>query len=204
MCTLSAAMSGISTGLGLIQSNQQAKQAQQRANLQHRNAQRQAHYERQAQVNKYLGDVRANDAQTKAYEQNLYNSSLAANKAYEAEQLKLKEAKNAAAFKAQENYIKSIQGQGKILASGMVGQSIGLLSMDAERQAGFNTAASDASMRSAEIQSAIGLGTIQTQQQSRENQYYNNLSADPTMPQLSLIPEGSDPIDLGIPDINFG
>ena len=202
MCT--AVMGVLNTGLGIMQSQQQARQAQERANLQHRNAQRQAHFERQAQVNKYLGDVRAYDAQQKAYEQNLLNSSIAANKGYEAEQLKLKEARDAAAFKAQSNYIKSIQGKGKILSSGMVGKSIGLLSLDADRQAGFDTAAGNASMRSAELQSEIGLGKIQSQQTSRENTLFNNLNTTPTMPQLSLIPEGPDPIELGIPNINFG
>ena len=112
-----------SSAFGIIQGQQQAAQQQQAAlmqaqqaeqnmNLQYAAAQRQAHQERQAQVQKHIGETRIAQAGTLSYYNQLNNNNEAANKAYVAEQVKMNEARDKAAFQAQKNYAKAIGAQG--------------------------------------------------------------------------------------------
>lgn len=201
---LSSVMGVVSSGLGIVQGFQQAAFAQQQANLQHQNAQIQANYERQAQVAKHIGDVRAQQAQTLAAQQQIHYNSEAANKAWTAEQVKLNEARQAAAFKSQEIYAKSIGAQGRVLATGATGQSVGLLTMDAERQAGFAQAKENATIRSAEQATGVAMESIGIQNQSQNNQVRSNLSAPVAAPQLAPMPAGNAPMNLAIPSYNWG
>ena len=182
----------------------QARQAQQNMDMQYQAAQRQAHSERQAQVQKHIGDTRIQQAGTLAYYNQINNNNEAANKSYVSEQVKLNEARDKAAFQAQKNYAKSIGAQGKILASGATGQSVGLLSMDVERQQGFADAEQAASLRSSDLQAAIGMDTAYTQAKSANNSAYNNLPATVQAPLMTPDPQGvGENLKLGIPTYNW-
>lgn len=204
-----------SSAFGIMQGQQQAQQQQQAAymqaqqaqqdmDMQYQAAQRQAFQERQAQVQKHIGDTRAQQASSLSYYNQLNNNNEAANKSYVAEQTKLNEAKDKAAFQAQSNYIKSIGAQGKILASGQTGQSVGLLAMDVERQQGFTDAEQSASIRSAEHAAAIGMDSAYTQAKSANNTAYSNLAPPVQAPLMTPDPQGiGQNLNLGIPTYNW-
>ena len=193
-----------SSALGIMQGFQQAAFAQQQANLQHQNAQRQAHFERQQQVAKHIGDVRAQQAQTVAAQQQAFFNSEAANKSWTAEQVKLNEARAQAAFKSQEIYAKQIGAAGSVLATGATGQSVGLLVSDTERQAGFGMAKENATLRSAIDAASVQNESIELQNRSANNQVKSNLSAPVGAPIFSTDPVGNAPLNLGIPSYNWG
>ena len=128
----------------------------------------------------------------------------AANNAYVAEQVKKKDAQTAAAFKMQDIYAKQIGAQGSIFATGMTGQSIGLLALDAERKGGFAKAKELASKDSLFQQSDINMYNIETQRQSKVN---IALASIPAPVQAAVFaPEitGDYPLGLGLPEYNFG
>ena len=115
-----------SSAIGIMQGQQQAQQQQQQAamqaqqaqenmNQQYAQAQHNAFRDRQSQVQKHIGETRIQQANHLAYYRQLTNNNEAANKSYVQEQVKLNEAKSAAAFKAQANYAKSIGARGKLL-----------------------------------------------------------------------------------------
>jgi hypothetical protein len=66
-----------------------------------------------------------------------------------AEQQKLRDAQNQAAFEGQRLMATNLQTQGSVLSSGRTGQSIGLLVNDAERVYGQNASVLDANARTA-------------------------------------------------------
>lgn len=202
------AISAISTVAGLAQSQAQAQaqanyQARQ-ADLTYQNAQRQAFVANQAKILQHQGQIKAEQASRAAYLNNVQNAQSAANKSYVAEQFKLKEARGAAAAKALNLYAKSIGNQGKVLASGATGQSVGLLVLDAERQPGFATAAESAKLESKVAQAGTQMGLIQDQGQSTINQAFSQLQPFSTAPQLEAEPigEGTN-LGLGIPSYNW-
>ena len=174
---LSLAVSAIGTGVGIIQAqqsaNMQAAQAQQQIDLQAQQRAEQAQLANKQALTQYKGQVRAQQESTRAYYKQLDNINSSANKTYVQEQAKLEEAKTKAAFKNQAILAKSIGVQGKILASGATGQSVGLLALDAERQAGFAQAQQNASVDSAAVQSAISQDIAFDQAQSAANQAFN-------------------------------
>lgn len=200
---------GVMQGMQQAQQQQQAAhmqaaQAQQTMDMQYQAAQRQAYSERQAQVQKHIGDVSIQQAGTNAYLNQLHNNNEAANKSYVAEQTKLNEARDKAAFQAQKNYAKSIGAKGKILASGATGQSVGLMAMDVERQKGFADAEASAGLRSAEGAAAVGLDTAYTQAKSANNTAFNNLTPTVQAPMLTPDPIGvGKNLNLGIPTYNW-
>jgi len=182
----------------------QAQQAQQNMDLQYQSAQRQAHSERQAQVQKHIGDTRIQQASTLAYYNQLNNNNEAANKSYVSEQVKMNEAKDKAAFQAQKNYAKAIGAQGKILSTGATGQSVGLLALDVERQKGFADAEQNATIRSAEQAASIGMDTAFTQAKGANNTAYNNLTPTVQAPLMTPDPQGvGENLNLGIPTYNW-
>ncbi len=197
-----------SSAFGIMQSQQQAALQQQQAiqsmDLQYRQAQQQTAQENQARANKYVGEVRAQQAQRRSYYEQLTNNNEALNKSFNQEQVKLNEAKDAAAFKSQANYAKAIGAKGKIMAGGMSGQSIGLLALDVDRQKGFNDAEQNATLRSAEAQAAIGMDSAYTQAKSANNQAYSKLTPNVQPPLMAPKPMGiGTDLDLGIPTYNW-
>ena len=199
----------VGTIAGIQQAQQsmqmQAAQYQQQMNLQYQQAQQQAYRERQAAVIKHTADVKAQQAGQLSYYEQLQNNNQAANKTYVAEQVKLGEARDKAAFKAQENYIKAIGSKGKVLASGATGQSVGLLALDATRQRGFADAQQNASLRSAEAQADVGMDIGFTQAKSAHNQAYSKLAPPVQAPLMAPDPAGiGDNLNLGIPAYDWG
>lgn len=83
----------------------------------------------------YRAQMQAYRASERAYQEQINNNARAANRGYEAEQRKLDFAYAQAAQEAQDRMITALQQQGAIMASGRQGQSIGLLTGDAERTA---------------------------------------------------------------------
>lgn len=110
-----AAVSAISTGLGSIASYQAEQQA-------------------------YEGQMAAYRASQEAYNRQIKLNAEAANRAYVADQMKLKNEYDKSAVEAQKLMTTAMQAQGNVLASGRVGQSIGLLAQDAERSFGKDMA----------------------------------------------------------------
>ena len=205
----SLAVSAVGTVAGIAQSaasmNMQAAQYKQQMDLQYQQAQQQADMQNKQIQADHQSRVRQEIASRRAYEQQLLNNNTAANKSYVQEQVKLNEAKTKAAFQAQSNYAKSIGSQGKVLASGATGQSVGLLVSDAERQAGFATAAQNASIRSAQDQAAVGMDIAFEQAKSANNQAWNKLPAPTQAPVFASKPVGiGKDLGLGIPAYDWG
>ena len=187
------------------QFNYQMEMNRRQQDLQYQNAQRQAYNDRQAQISKYSADVKASHKANLAYYDQISNNQEAANRVYVQEQVKLKEAETKAAFKAQEIYAKSIGAAGTVLSSGMTGQSVGLLALDAERQAGFGIAEQNASIDSAQQQAAVAMESAYLQNKSENNLAHNKLPASPEHPNLIMDPAGEGTnLGLGIPSYNWG
>ena len=205
-----SAAAGIAQGQAAQQQQAQQFAYQQEMNrrqqdLQYQNAQRQAFADRQAQIAKYTAEVRASHRANLAYYDQISNNQEAANRVYVQEQVKLKEAATKANFKAQEIYAKSIGTQGTVLASGMTGQSVGLLALDAERQAGLGIAEQTASINSAQQQAAVAMESAYIQNRSENNLAHNKLPASPQHPNLIMDPVGiGTDLGLGIPSYNWG
>jgi hypothetical protein len=205
MAVAGLAISAISTVAGIAQAQQSAAMAQQQAAIQTQNAQQQANYERMSIQAKHIGDVRAQQAATNSYVKQIFNNDQAANKVYMQEQAVMQEANARAAFKSQEIYAKQIGAVGSVLSTGMTGQSIGLLALDAERQAGFAQAQSDASTRSAEIASGIRSDLAFNKAESANNEAASRLPAPVSAPQYSPWPLGiGGKGDPGVPSYNWG
>ena len=131
------------------------------------------------------GAIRANEAASKAYGQNVANIQDASSRKYRTEQLKLKEARDAQAFKTQEIYAKQIGAQGKVLATGQIGASIGAQVRDTQRQAGFAEAKEAATFESKATQSALAMEDTAIQEESALNNAFNALPAPVQAPQLA-------------------
>ena len=181
---VSAVGTAASIGMGFMSAHQQAAQAQQQVDLQHRQRVEQAQLANKQAVLQQQGQVKAEQASRKSYYQQFDNITNAVNKTYVQEQAKQDEARVKAAFKTQSILAQSIGAQGKILASGATGNSVGLLSLDADRQAGFAKAQTIASVDSADIQSAISQDIAYDQAQSSANQAFSRTSAPTQAPVL--------------------
>jgi len=94
----------------------------------------------QAQQQQYQGEMAAYQASQTAYNRQIQLNAEAANRAYVADQMRLKNEYDKAAVDAQKVMATALQTQGKVLASGRVGKSIGLLAQDAERTYGKDMA----------------------------------------------------------------
>jgi hypothetical protein len=110
-----AAVSAISSGLGSIASYQAEQQA-------------------------YAGQMAAYRASQEAYNRQIKLNAEAANRAYVADQMKLKNEYDKSAVESQKLMTNALQAQGNIMASGRVGQSVGILAQDAERSFGRDMA----------------------------------------------------------------
>ena len=208
LATTSQIVGVASTAFGIIQSVQQANyqaavQAQQ-MDLQYQQAQQATFRDRQQQVAKYVGDVEAQQQGIRQYQSQLNRNDQALNKSFAQEQLKLQEARSAAAFKAQANYAKAIGSKGSLLAAGQSGQSIGLLALDADRQAGFATAEQNASIESAKDSAGLAMDVATDQAETANNQAFSKIGLPVRHPDLAPDPigQGKD-LNLGIPTYNW-
>lgn len=221
---IGAISSVASTVAGIAGAAQQAQQAQQQAEYQRQLAHNQrlqsdvqaqqqrmqADLDRQAQVRQHQSQVRAQQREQYAYYENLRNNNRQANKAYVQEQVKRQEIRDKAAFAGQENYIKSIQGIGSILATGGTGQSYGLMALDAERKQGFADAQQNATIRSADAQAGVGMDLAFSQATSANNEAFSRVSLPVQAPQFGIDPTagyelvtGEKIAPLGVPTYNW-
>ena len=92
--------------------------------------------ERESLMSRYTADRINFQRSTERAERQYRLNDEAANTAYIQEQVKLQEVRRKASFEAQAALARSIGNQGKVLASGRTGQSVGLPVKDAERQQG--------------------------------------------------------------------
>ena len=182
------------TVAGIAQAQQSAQFQQQQASQALKQQRQSAEIQNQQLINQYTGEVAAQQQSKLQYLKQLDNNTAAAQKGFNAEQMKLNEAKTKAAFKAQDIYAKSIGAKGAVLATGATGQSVGLLALDADRQAGLGLAEQDASVRSAAQQAAVGGDMQFTQKQSADNQAFSQLKVPTQAPNLSPSPGGG-PLD---------
>lgn len=190
LAAASSVVGMVGTVAGIAQAAQQASFAQQQAQLQLNQQRQQTVVENQRIANQYVGEVAAQQAQTQAYTKQVLNNQTAANKSAAQEQVKLKEARNKAAFKAQDIYAKQIGAKGSVLATGATGQSVGLLALDTERQKGLGMAEQDASVKSAADQAAVSSDLAFTQLESANNQAYSKLAVPIQNPIFSPSPGG--------------
>ena len=190
LSTVSTVVGMAGTVAGIAQAQQQAAFAQQQANLQLQQQRQQTEVQNQQLANNYTGQVAQRDAQIDAYTKQVLNNQTAANKSFMQEQVKLDEARAKAAFKSQEIYAKQIGAKGAVLATGATGQSVGLLALDADRQAGLAEAEQQASVDSASKQAAVAGESIFTQLDSSNNQAYSQLAIAPSHPTFSPSPGG--------------
>lgn len=208
MAVVGTVISVASTGLGIFQAQQQANmqaaQAAQQNNLAYQQQQRAAFNARQQQVLKHIGDVKAQQIAALSYQKQVFNNNEAANRVFTAEQLKLMEARGKAAFKAQDILAKSIGATGRVLATGATGQSVGLLAMDAERQAGFALAEQNATLRSAEMASGMAQDQARIESQSANNTAFSRVPFPVQAPLLEPDPVGiGTNLQLGVPSYNW-
>lgn len=205
MAVVGTVISAASSAAGIMQAQQQANFQAQQAAIQTQNARRQAQAARQQQALKHMGDVKAQQAQTLAYQKQIFNNSEAANRVYTAEQLKLQEARMKAAFKSQEIYAKQIGSVGSVLAAGQTGQSVGLIAQDAERQAGFATAQQSAGVRSVEAAAASAMEGARLENESANNQALSRIPFPIQAPQFEPEPVGiGGGGGMGIPSYDWG
>ena len=201
MSVIGTLTSVVGTAAGIAQSQQQAAFQQQQAAIQQQQASQQAANRNQELANQYVGEVAQRDANIKAYmDQNKYNMD-ALNKSSMEQQTKLDEARTKAAFKSQEIYAKSIGARGAVMASGRSGQTVGLLSMDVERQAGMQQAEQDAMVDSAARAAAVGTDVATTQYNSEQNKSWSQLGQNPMHPSFAQRPAGAP--SIGTPTYNW-
>lgn len=121
-----------------------------------------------------------------------------ANRAQLAEQAKLNEVRKKALFEQQNLLAKSIGAKGSILARGQSGQSIGLLTMDVDRQKGFAEAQEMASLDSASEQALINMDAAYLQAESQNNKAESQIGFNPTNPYLPTNPKAPQLVGLNI------
>lgn len=203
------AVSAASSVFGIVQAQQsatmQANMAKQQQDIAFRQAQVQNRFQNESIINKHIGAVKASNAKNLAAQNAYFYGDQSANASYISQQQKLKEVRDKAAFKTQEIYAKSIGAQGKVLASGQRGISVGLLSLDAERRAGFAEAEQSATVRSASM--AMGTSAESTRLKALSN--INTIASRTDLPvqaaQLQATPIGvGKDLNLGIPSYNWG
>jgi len=202
------AISAASIGVSMYQSQQsmqfQAEMTKQQQDLSYRQAQQQQRFTNEQIVNKHIGQVKAQQAASNAANTAWFYGDQSANSAWVSQQQKFKEAKDAATFKTQNIFAKMIGSRGKILATGVTGQSVGLLALDAERRGGFAQAEQDATVRSAEMAMGNSMETTRLKALSNSNKIGSMLDFPVVAPRLSPQPIGiGKDLELGIPSYNW-
>ena len=200
MGALSSVAGIAGTIAGIAQGQQSMAFQQQQAQLQLQQQRQQAENQNQELANRYVGEAAQRDRSMKGYQDQLKYNMDAQNAAHMEQQSKLDEARTKAAFKAQEIYAKQIGAQGSVLATGRTGQSVGLLSMDAERQAGLQQAEQDAMVDSASRAASVGAQVAATQRANADADAWNSLAAQPMHPALVASPGGG---PIGTPTYNW-
>ena len=123
----------------------------------------------------------------------------AANRVYLSEQNNLNEKRKEAAFQAQTILAKSIGAKGSILATGRTGQSVGLLVLDTERQAGVENAQQKAMLKSDYDTALISMDNAFEQNLAGNIEAEASVGFSPEMPYLPQMPEVPNFVGFEIP-----
>lgn len=123
----------------------------------------------------------------------------AANRVYISEQNNLSEKRKEAAFQAQTILAKSIGAKGSILAAGRTGQSVGLLVLDTERQAGVETAQQKAMLKADYDSALISMDNAFEQNLAGNRESDAQVGFNPEMPYLPSMPEVPNFVGFEIP-----
>ena len=123
----------------------------------------------------------------------------AANRVYVAEQSQLNEKRKEASFAAQTALAKSIGAKGSILASGRTGQSVGLLALDTERQAGVQEAQAKAMLQADTDTALIAMDNAFQANLDGNRQAEAKVGFNPEMPYLPPMPEVPNFVGFEIP-----
>ena len=169
--------------------NLQVNQANAQTVNQYNVARQQVLNERTTIMAKNAADRLTYQRATEAANVQVQNNNEAANKIYVAEQSKVNEARKQALFEQQAILSKSIGNAGTVLAAGRTGQSVGLLTMDVERQKGFALAQQSATLDSKREAAVIAMDGGWLQAQNATNQVMSGLPFKPTDPYLPQMPD---------------
>lgn len=114
--------------------------------------------------------------QRQAYEADLVNKQLAANKGYQQTQLKFKGEFDQATQKAEQLLTSRLQSQGSVLAAGRAGQSVGGLLSDAQRVEGKDLGTLGMNLAYAQQDYGFGMESIFDQQVTANAQATSNIN----------------------------
>ena len=161
--------------------------------------QQQAQYEYQKQVQdvQYAQQMQAYEASQKAYQAQLEENHLAAQRAYSQEQLKLKGEMDMARNQALNNLRAKLQAQGQIRALGRSGRSQDVLASQAEREYGQDLANLGTNLGYAQQAYDLGALDIQAQYKAANAQAAANRMFQPMKPMYGPPPSKAGMI-LGI------
>jgi hypothetical protein len=144
--------------------------------------QQQAAYENAMAQRQYQAQMAAYQQSERSYAEQIRLTREAASNSYAAKQRELQAEFRKASEEAQRLSVKSLQQQGQILASGRVGQSIGLLAADAERMEGRDFAMLGQNLAYATEDYYIGSQNIFNQAQSQLNLAASQRQFEPSAP----------------------
>ena len=144
-------------------------------------------------------DRRVHQSQTQTSDKQMLANAEAANRVYVAEQATLNEKRKEAAFEAQTILAKSIGAKGKILATGRTGQSVGLLALDTERQAGVATAQQEAMLKADYDSALISMDSAFEQNLADNRKAESSIGFAPNMPYLPEMPSVPNFVGFDIP-----
>ena len=144
-------------------------------------------------------DRRVHQSQMQTSDKQMMANAEAANRVYVAEQATLNEKRKEAAFEAQTILAKSIGAKGKILATGRTGQSVGLLALDTERQAGVATAQQEAMLKADYDSALIAMDNAYEQNLADNRKAESNIGFAPNMPYLPEMPSVPNFVGFDIP-----
>lgn len=135
----------------------------------------------------------------KQFDDSVYNNTMAANRAYAAEQRRLNEVYAKAAFSQQSQLGKLLQSQGKLAAAGRAGKSVDRVTDSAIAQYGRNQAITQQSLMSAQVKSKNQNEAIRRELISSNNQAFSQVAIAPqpgVAPPAPVMQSGPSSISL--------
>lgn len=139
-------------------------------------------YQNQLLEQDYQNQMQAYQVSQQSYRDQIALNQKAANRAYEAEQLKLSSERKKAAQDAQTLFVQKMQAQGQILSTGRAGQGIGLLVSEAEKSYGRDLAMLGTNLGYATDETLIGLEGIFLDQQTADLRAASQRMLEPMKP----------------------
>jgi hypothetical protein len=159
--------------------------ARQQAEFQNALAIQQTQYSNEVAMLEFAAKNQAFQQSETAFQQQIQLNNEAANRAYIGEQQKLNFEQKKAALEAQQFMVSAMQSQGRVLASGRTGQSVGLMAADASKEASRDLAVLGLSLGYAYQDYYTGTQSIFEQVQSQQNIAQGNRMLEPVKPIMA-------------------